>query len=694
MAQSIAQDVAEGKSFPLGATCEADGVNFSVYSKNATAVELLLFNRPDDSQPARTISLNPTNNRTYYYWHAFVTGLRAGQIYGYRVAGPYLPEKGLRFDHSKVLLDPYGKSVVVPSTYSRRDASQSGENTAPSMKSAVVDTGEFDWEGDVPLRHRWASTVIYEMHVGGFTRHQSSGVTAKKRGTYVGLIEKIPYLKSLGVTAVELMPVFQFDEQAAPSGLKNYWGYQPVSFFAPHSGYSVRKDALGPIDEFREMVKALHRAGLEVILDVVFNHTAEGGADGPTICLRGFDNQAYYILEQDRSRYADYTGTGNTLNANQPIVRRMILDSLRYWVEQMHVDGFLFDLASVLSRDEMGRPMNDPPVIWDIETDPVLAGTKLIAEAWDAGGLYQVGQFVGNAWKEWNGKFRDDIRSFIKGDKGTVTKLAHRLIASPDVYGPEKWQQKRSINFVTCHDGFTMNDLVSYNIKHNENNGEENRDGANDNLSWNCGIEGPTEDASIEALRNRQVKNLLTLTLLAQGTPMLLMGDEVRRTQRGNNNVYCHDDETSWFDWTQLERHGDVRRFAERLIAHRLNLVAQRRWHDEQTLADFLREARIEIHGVKLHQPDWGDESHSLAFTALGPAGGMFHFMINAYWKPLEFEISTEQAANWRRWIDTSLSTPDDICEIDEAPLINGPTYLVQPRSIACLFTQASVTGP
>ena len=471
MSQLTDVGVVEGTSFPLGATRRADGVNFSVYSKNATAVDLLLFHRADDAHPARTISLDPAKNRTYFYWHVFVPGLQAGQIYGYRVTGPYDPGRGFRFDPSKVLLDPYGKSVVVPATYSRRAASEPGENTATAMKSVVVDHDKFDWEGDAPLRHPWARTVIYEMHVGGFTRHPSSGVAPERRGTYGGLIEKIPYLQSLGVTAVELMPVFQFDEQDAPAGLKNYWGYQPVSFFAPHSGYSLRKDSLGPVDEFREMIKALHRAGLEVILDVVFNHTAEGGVDGPTICFRGFDNDVYYILDQDRSRYADYTGTGNTLNTNQPVVRRMILDSLRYWVEEMHVDGFRFDLASILSRDEMGRPMQDPPVIWDIETDPVLAGTKLIAEAWDAGGLYQVGSFVGNAWKEWNGKFRDDIRSFMRGDNGTVTKIPHRLIASPDVYGPEKWQQKRSINFVTCHDGFTLNDLVSYNVKHNESNG-------------------------------------------------------------------------------------------------------------------------------------------------------------------------------------------------------------------------------
>jgi isoamylase len=482
------------------------------------------------------------------------------------------------------------------------------------------------------------------------------------------------------------MPVFQFDEQDAPEGLKNYWGYAPVSFFAPHSAYSQRKDPLGPIDEFREMVKALHRAGIEIILDVVFNHTAEGNEVGPTLCFRGFDNEVYYLLEHDRSRYSDYTGTGNTLNTNRSIVRRMILDSLRYWVEEMHVDGFRFDLASVMSRDETGRPMLDPPVIWDIETDPVLAGTKLIAEAWDAAGLYQVGSFVGDAWKEWNGKFRDDIRSFMKGDGGTVTKLPHRLIASPDVFGIERWRPERSVNFVTCHDGFTLNDLISYNVKHNESNGEGNRDGTNDNLSWNCGVEGPTEDATVEQLRNRQVKNFLTLGLLALGTPMLLMGDEVRRTQRGNNNAYCHDDETNWFDWSLLERHDDVHRFVKLLVSHRLHHLVQRGRRD-QTLADFLSQAQIQIHGIKLNQPDWGHNSHSLALTARDPAGGMLHVMISGFWEPLTFEVPlTTEEGHWRRWIDTSRASPDDICARNEAALIAGSTYLVQPRSIVCLL--------
>ena len=590
--------ITPGQCYPLGSTIDPEGVNFSVFSKNSTALELLLFDRVDDAKPTTAIPLEPSRNRTYHYWHVFVPGIQEGQIYGYRAFGPFEPQRGLRFDPGKVLFDPYGKAMAVPARYSRLSASEPGDNCATAMKSVVADPSGYDWEGDVPLNRPFAQTVIYEMHVGGFTRHPSSGLPPETRGTYRGLIDKIPYLKDLGVTAVELLPVFQFDEQDAPDGLVNYWGYSPVSFFAPHHRYSSRKDHLGPIDEFRDMVKALHRAGIEIILDVVFNHTAEGNHAGPTLCYRGLDNRAYYILEEDRSRYANYTGTGNTLNANQPIVRRLILDSLHYWVEVMHIDGFRFDLASILSRGEDGRPLANPPILWDIESDPVLAGTKLIAEAWDAAGLYQVGSFVGDSWKEWNGQFRDDVRRFMKGDRGTVTRLARRLQGSPDLYGAQEREPEKSINFITCHDGFTLNDLVSYNEKHNEANGEGNRDGSDDNLSWNCGVEGPTDDPAIERLRNRQVKNFLALTLLPAGAPLLLMGDEVRRTQRGNNNAYCQDNEISWFDWTELQTHADIHRFVRLLLLMRMHADLARR-RSGWTLNEVLRRARIEWHGLQ-----------------------------------------------------------------------------------------------
>ncbi len=426
-----------GSSSLLGATIIEGGANFSLFSRGATGVELLFFDSESDTRPSRVIQIDPAANRTYHYWHVFVPGVEPGQIYGYRVQGVSDPSKGMRFDPTKVLLDPYGRGVVVPGNYSRASACQVGDNAATAMKSVVVDPRAYDWEGDTSLGHPWSRTIIYEMHLRGFTRHPSSGISDEKRGTYAGLIEKIPYLRQLGITAVELLPVFQFDAQDCPPGLVNYWGYSPVSFFAPHQAYSSRRDGLGPMDEFRDMVKALHRAGIEVILDVVFNHSAEGDHNGPTLCFRGLDNSTYYILEHDRSRYANYSGTGNTLNANHPIVRRMILDSLRHWVKEMHVDGFRFDLASILSRDASGQVMPNPPVLWDIESDPALAGTKLIAEAWDAAGLYQVGSFIGDSWKEWNGRFRDDVRSFLRGEECSAGRFADRLLGSPEIYGHE-----------------------------------------------------------------------------------------------------------------------------------------------------------------------------------------------------------------------------------------------------------------
>jgi glycogen operon protein len=675
-------------SAPLGATVHSGGVNFSVFSKNAARIELLLFDDKAQAQPARVISLDPRGHRTYHYWHVFVPNIKPGQIYGYRAHGPFAPERGLRFDGEKVLLDPYGLAVAVPEAYDRGAASQPGDNAVTAMKSVVADPGRYDWEGDLPLRRPFTETIIYELHVRGFTYHPSSGVTPAKRGTYAGLIEKIPYLKDLGVTAVELLPVFQFDPQDAPPGRVNYWGYQPVSFFAPHHVYSSRKEPLGVLDEFRDMVKALHRAGIEVILDVVFNHTTEGGANGPTLSYRGLANDFYYILEPDKSRYADYTGCGNTLNANQPIVRRLIQDSLRYWVTEMHVDGFRFDLASILSRDEAGRPLPNPPVLWDIESDPLLAGTKLIAEAWDAAGLYQVGSFVGDTWQEWNGRFRDDVRRFLRGDNDSVPRVATRMLGSPDIYGHEEREAEQSINFVTCHDGFTLNDLVSYNHKHNEANGENNRDGSDDNLSWNCGAEGPTDDPVIEELRNRQVKNFLVLLLLAAGTPMLLMGDEVRRTQRGNNNAYCQDSDISWFDWSLLERHAGIHRFVKALNAfrQRRDIVAE---GSKVSLNQLLERAKIEWHGVALNYPDWSAHSHSLTFTLRSlRARFLLHGMLNAYWEPLTFElppVPAESQQRWRRCIDTALASPDDIFSWENAPSVAQAAYVVQPRSFVLL---------
>jgi isoamylase len=679
-----------GRAVPLGATVSPVGVNFSVYSRAASDVDLLLFDREDDPHPARVVRLDPVANRTYHYWHAFVPGIGPGQIYGYRAHGPWDPTNGMRFAPTKVLLDPYGLAVVVPKCYSRDAARLDESDAAMAMKNVVADCSAYDWEGDVPLRRPSAQTIIYEMHVRGFTRHPSSGVAEEKRGTYAGVVEKIPYLQKLGITAVELLPVLQFDAQDAPPGRVNYWGYAPISFFAAHGAYCSGKGPLAPIDEFRDMVKALHRAGIEVILDVVFNHTAEGDHRGPTLSLRGLDNETYYILEPDRSRYANYSGTGNTLNANNPIVRRMILDSLRHWVVNMHVDGFRFDLASVLARDGSGQVIPNPPVLWDIESEPALVGTKLIAEAWDAAGLYQVGSFVGDSWKEWNGRFRDDVRSFFRGDEGTVRAFVDRLAGSPSLYAHKRREPEASVNFVTCHDGFTLNDLVSYDRKHNEANGEDDRDGTDDNRGWNCGAEGPTDDPGIDALRTRQVKNFVTATVLAVGMPMMLMGDEVRRTQRGNNNAYCLDDQTIWFDWTLLTRRADLLRFVSMINAQRtMRGVAheQERW----SLSQILHKSDIAWHGVRLNNPDWESSSHSIAFMARPPEEGtLVHVMINAYWEPLSFELPPvdDSGHPWRRWIDTFLDSPEDVVDWDEATEVVGTSYRVEPRSVVILFAR------
>lgn len=683
-----------GRSAPLGATVRDGGVNFSVFSRSAAGIELLFFDGVDDATPSRVIHFDSAANRTYHYWHHFEPGLKPGQIYAYRAQGPFDPANGLRFDATKVLLDPYARGVVVPRNYDRQAARRAGDNAATAMKSLVVDVSAYDWEGDVPLRIPSAQTIVYELHMGAFTRHPNSGISESRRGTYAGLVEKIPYLRQLGITAVELLPVFQFDAQDCPPGVTNCWGYQPVAFFAPHQAYSSRQEPLGPVNEFRDMVKALHAAGIEVILDVVFNHTCEGDDKGPTLSFRGLDNSTYYILDRDRSRYADYSGCGNTLNANNPIVRRMVVDSIRYWVEQMHVDGFRFDLASVLSRDSAGHVLPNPPVLWDLESEPVLAGTKFIAEAWDAAGLYQVGSFVGDSWKEWNGRFRDDARSFFRGDSGgALRRFADRFVGSPEVYGHKQREPEQSVNFVTCHDGFTLNDLVSYTQKHNEANGDENRDGSNDNLSWNYGIEGPSDDPEIEKLRSRQVKNFFTVTMLSVGMPMILMGDEVRRTQHGNNNNYCHDDESSWFDWTLLQKHADLHRFVTLLSARR-SLRSAEHEHRRLSLNQIIHQAKKAWHGVQLHQPDWGDTSHCIALTVeLRTEKLSVHIILNAHWEAHDFHLPRAVGGGpitWRRWIDTYLASPDDIVGWRDAPAWPHDTYHVEPRSVVVLFADAS----
>jgi isoamylase len=680
-------DVLPGKSHPLGSTVCSDGVNFSIYTHNGVRVELLLFDDIDDVKP-RVIALDPSINRTFYYWHVFVPGIKAGQLYGYRIHGPFAPERGLRFDGSKVLLDPYALAIAKNSSYDRQAAIRPGDNVKSAHKAVIIRSEDYDWEGDTLLHTPYSRTIIYELHVGGFTRHPSSGVSEPKRGTYAGLIEKIPYLRKLGITAVELLPVQQFDEQDAPPLLENYWGYSPLAFFAPHYGYSSKKGVFGTVDEFRDMVKALHKAGIEVILDVVFNHTTEGDERGPTISFKGLENSTYYILDTNQSKYLNFSGCGNTVNANYSIVRRLIIDCLCHWVTDMHVDGFRFDLASAMARGENGEPLVSPPLLWSIESDPVLAGAKIIAEAWDAAGLYQVGCFIGDRFSEWNGQFRDDVRKFLRGDSNTVPRLASRITGSPDIYIKRDREPYRSINYITCHDGFTLNDLVSYNLKHNESNSHGNTDGMNENFSWNHGCEGECVDSSDAALRLRQIKNFFTILLVSQGTPMLGMGDEVRRTQQGNNNAYCQDNEISWFDWDLVKPNAELLRFVTKLIDF---VKARAIFHQERLLVTMENSMQPSIvwHGIHLKSPDWDRASHSIAFTLQHPEDeGRIHVMLNAYWEPLTFELPPASGAgrSWRRIVDTAKAAPDDFIDPSRSESILDPTYRVDSRSSALVL--------
>jgi isoamylase len=686
--------VEPGRTHPLGATPNKNGVNFSIFSEHATSVELLLFDKHDDPEPIQIIQLNPKSNKTFHFWHVYVRGLKHGAAYAYRVDGSQnLHGAGHRFNKNKVLIDPYAKSNS-NALWNRVDALGSKDNLATSMRSVVIDISDYDWEGDCPLRRPMSETIIYELHVGGFTKSPSSG--CKHSGTFSGIIEKIPYLKELGITAVELLPVFDFDEkeiirEVKGKLLKDYWGYNPHSFFAPETSYCYSPAERSPIKEFRDMVKALHKAGIEVILDVVFNHTSEGNHLGPTINFKGIDNSIYYhLVPFDKQYYMDYSGCGNTVNCNHPMVDKLIVECLEFWVNQMHVDGFRFDEGSILARGHDGVPMAHPPVIWHIETSGVLADTKIITEAWDAAGLYQIGYFPGYRYAEWNGHFRDDIRRFVKGDPGLVGAVASRLAGSPDLYEASGHLPLNSVNFISCHDGFTLNDLVSYNYKHNEANGEDNRDGINNNLSWNCGVEGETENPEIDALRRRQIKNFAAILLLSQGVPMILAGDEVRRTQKGNNNAYCQDNEISWFDWELVEKNSDTFRFFKLMIAFRKrygSLCRRGFFNGEVNERGF---ADISWHGCKLFSPGWHDpNARTLAYTLGGFEGEAdIHVMLNMYWENLDFEVPCIKGRKWYKVVDTALASPMDIVEPCEEVVVSGNNYIVKDRSVVLLISQ------
>ncbi len=658
----MSQPISPGSPAPLGASCHPDGVNFSIHSPDALGLDLLLFAGPEDPAPSRTLSLDATIHRTGGIWHVFVPGLGHGQVYGWRARGPRQPQQARLFDPDKVLLDPYARAICGQGIYRRSAARARGDNTAHALRSVVVDTDRYDWEGDTPLPPPAGREIIYEMHLAGFTASPSSGLDEGLHGTYAGCIQKIPYLQKLGVTAVELLPIQQFETQDSPPGLQNYWGYSTLGYFAPHAQYSSRPEPTACVDEFRDLVKALHRAGLRVILDVVYNHTAEGGTDGPTLSFRGLDNPGYYLHDAETGQYRDYTGCGNTLHANGGVARRLITDSLRYWVRAMHVDGFRFDLGSALTRGSDGAPLSRPPLMDDIESDPLLAGTTLIAEAWDTGGLYQVGSFPGHRFAEWNGAFKETVRAFWRGDEGTIEGLMARITGSRDLYAGPSERPSHSINYVACHDGFSLADLVSYAEKHNEANGEENRDGSNHNLSSNHGVEGPTTDPAIQALRARQIRNFLTVLFFSHGTPMLAMGDEIGHTRQGNNNPWNQANPLNWLDWTQVDAAAEPRKFVEALIrftAERRILREDRFWRatDPEALGD------ISWHGRQPGAPDWSPASHILAWTLHDPDGQeQIHVLLNASDEPQEFTLPPQPKGWARGWVvDTAAITGRDI---------------------------------
>ncbi len=682
-----------GRRYPAGVTVEEDGVNFSVFSRHATSAALLLYENCRSVRPIQVIELDPEVNHTFFTWHVLVEDLPPGTLYTWRMDGPHdLEGGGFRFDARQELLDPWAKAVS-GCHWDRWQTLAEGPRPHSSMRAIVVADDDYDWQGDEALRVSSEAMIIYELHVGGFTQHESSGV--QHPGTFSGIIEKIPYLQSLGITHVELMPVMAFDEQDVPPlvaehGLQNFWGYSTHSFFSPHPGYCVTPNRGTHRREFRDMVKALHRAGIGVILDVVFNHTAEGGKDGPHINFKGFGNETFYHLDPvDRSMYRDYTGCGNTVNANHPFVARFIIDCLEYWVREMHVDGFRFDLASALARGEDGSPMPNPPVLWGIELSDFLSGTKIIAEAWDAAGLYQVGTFPGYRWSEWNGRYRDCIRRFIRGEAGLAGEVATRIAGSSDLYQANMRLPINSVNFVTCHDGFTLWDLCSYDKKHNSDNQEFNRDGCNENFSWNCGVEGDTDEPEILALRQRQAKNFMAVLLLSQGVPMLLSGDEFLRSQQGNNNTWCQNNALGWVDWRQMESHHDMLHFVCAMIALRKrhpNL--QRRRFFSGARMDGARFADIQWHSEKIGSPDWtGSGSRLLAFT-LGETAKQeiaLHIMMNMSEASQSFELPILDDSRWRRAVDTHLPTPQDIVSPDCQPAVDASHYWVAARSIVVL---------
>ena len=703
-----------GTPHPYGAVLKKGGVNFSIFSRNGTAVTLHIFTNEKDAEPTLSIPLDSEKNKTGDIWHIFIEGLKANALYLYTVDGPFEPENGHRFNNKTYLLDPYAKALTntsffnsIPYEYNAVVTKEDLENTIALKanyfpKCVVIDNEAFDWQGDTPLNYPLQNTILYETHLKGFTKSASSNV--KKKGTYKGLIEKIPYLKELGITSVELLPIHEFDEyentNTNPKNgarLTNYWGYSTMSFFAPKTSYASNKNPGKAVTEFKEMVRELHKNGIEVILDIVFNHTAEGNENGHTLNFKGLDNSIYYILENNNKQwYKNYSGCGNTFNCNHPVVRNFIIDCLIYWVCEMHVDGFRFDLGSILGRDQNGNLMENPPMLERIAEEPVLRNTKIIAEAWDAGGAYQVGNFPGGRWAEWNDRFRDDFRHFWKGDQGFINGAATRLTGSSDLYLHNGRKPFHSINYLTSHDGFTLNDLVSYEKKRNEENGENNRDGNDNNESCNYGYEGKTTNKAIETIRIRQVKNFIMSLFLSQGTPMLLCGDEFRHTQKGNNNSYCQDNEISWIDWKFKTKYAEVFEFTKKSIQFRQKHPAFSRpefFRGE----DISKNNMLDISWFNKHgEPfDWTKDSDILACQMDGSKADIIHtkddndfyILLNATDRDIPVTIHSVEGTTWHRIVDSALEYPNDFLEETKVmPLKEDNTYMVQSKSIVVLI--------
>ena len=684
-----------GKPYPLGAQIEENGVNFSVFSQNAETVELLLFHSHGDVKPFSIIRLERDYNRTAFCWHVFVSGIGEGVYYAYRIFGPQDASSGHRFDGEKILIDPYSAAVSMKK-WDRGAACGPGDNLYKSMRSVVLDSQDYDWEGDKFPNIAKNKLVIYEAHVGEFTRSHTSKTAHP--GTFISFIEKIGHLKRLGVNAVSFLPIAQFDDRSilryGPDGLplKNYWGYSGFGFFAPHSSYCVYPDGNNNQREFRDMVRALHAAGIEVIIDVSFNHTDEGDSRGPHICFKGLDNSVYYMLsKEDRTQYQDFLSCGNTLNCSHPLVRRMIIDCLGFWVEKMHVDGFRFDEISVMTMSEDGSQQKYPQILWDIELSEKLSGTKFFIKNPDFKKMAGRCNFLRDRWIAYNVDFRNDIRRFVKGESGITGRVAARIGGSADVFEPLGYAPPNVVNFITAHEGFTLNDLVSYNEKHNWNNGEENRDGPHENISWNCSKEGPTDVSEVEELRLKQIKNFITILLISKGQPMILSGDEARRTQHGNNNAYCQDNQTSWFDWSLVEKNKELVDFFSFIIEFRKK-------HAQFENSRFFNGSKNERgvydicwHGCELNKPGFEDNSsRALAFTmgALDAKGADIHVIMNMYWEPLEFSMPKLSGRDWFRVVDTSFNSGRDILKDGSEEKISASKYPANGRSVVIFISK------